>query len=128
MPRNILPLEMLIPPRINACASKIARDSRIDDRTKYLWLELVIPPRVRPGPSRRVQTVGREGNSRERDVGAHALSSKFHKIPPPPPMGTQQEAMTDDEMEEAPSGYIPEVAGDEYDYVPRASVAERGRD
>jgi len=26
--------------------------------------------------------------------------------------------MSEDEMEEAPSHYIPEVAGDEYDYVP----------
>jgi hypothetical protein len=39
---------------------------------------------------------------------------------PPPPTGNPQEplSISDDEMEEAPSGYIPEAAGDEYDYVP----------
>jgi hypothetical protein len=38
----------------------------------------------------------------------------------PPPTGNPQEPLpiSDDEMEEAPSGYIPEVAGDEYEYVP----------
>jgi hypothetical protein len=38
----------------------------------------------------------------------------------PPPKGNPQEPLpiSDDEMEEAPSGYIPEAAGDEYDYVP----------
>jgi hypothetical protein len=36
---------------------------------------------------------------------------------PPPPTGNPQEPLpiSDDEMEEAPSGYIPEAAGDEYD-------------
>jgi len=45
---------------------------------------------------------------------------------PPPPTGTQQEALptSDDEMEEAPSGYIPEVAGHEYDYAPWREMAK----